>query len=120
MLRLERSQPSLLDPERSVVIRQVTHVAPCQDQKRHAFAIRGAGRAVEHLVVGLDFGRQAEGWGNGFLAIEALIVEQIVIGVEQRMTDGAVQQLAFAIQRLIFQPRQRAGLGDDAHMQATI
>ena len=68
----------------------------------------------------LDFGRQAERGGDGFLAVEALVVDLLVVGIEQWVTDRAVQQGTLAVQRLIFQARKRAGLWHHAYMQAAV
>ena len=55
------------------MVGQVTDIAPGQNQKGHAFAIRRAGGAIERLVVGLDIRGQAKGGGNGILRIEQYI-----------------------------------------------
>ncbi|MNH40027.1 hypothetical protein D3C79_1012780 [compost metagenome] len=57
---------------------------------------------MQRLVVSLDIGRQAEGWGDGLLAVEPVVVYLMIVGVEQRVADRAIQQRALAIQRLVF------------------
>ncbi|MNN82036.1 hypothetical protein D3C81_1989230 [compost metagenome] len=70
--------------------------------------------------MGLDFCGQTEGRGNGVLSVQALVVKLLVVDIKQRVTDRAIQQRTLAIQRLILQPRQRAGLGHHADMQTPV
>ena len=68
----------------------------------------------------LNLGRQAEGRSDGVLTVEALIVQLFVVDIKQRMTNRAIQQRTFAVERLIFQPRQGACLRHHADMQAAV
>src|SRR5690606_41180256 len=64
-------------------------LTPGENQKGHAFAVRRAGRAVQCLVMALHIRRQTEGRSDGFLLVEPLVFELLVIDIEQWMADRA-------------------------------
>src|SRR5689334_12152142 len=80
---LERTQPPLLHPKAGVVIRQITDIAPGQNQKRHALSIRRTGGAIERLIMRLNFCWQPEGRRNRVLAVETLILELFIVDIKQ-------------------------------------
>src|SRR5690606_14520648 len=78
---LECPQATLLYPGLGVMVGQVADITPGEYQKGHAFAVRRAGRAVQCLVMALHIRRQTEGRSDGFLLVEPLIFELLVIDI---------------------------------------
>ncbi|MDR6236087.1 hypothetical protein QE440_003828 [Pseudomonas psychrotolerans] len=115
-LGIEGAQLALDYPGLGDVVRQVAYIAAGEDKKGHAFAIRGAGRAVQcGMALVAVLVEQVIG-PDRVLRRQDTLIQRFIRHLEQWMGAAAVEQGALLVEWQVFQ----AGQGIDQRQHAQV